>query len=465
MTPLLFQQAAYADYAPNSGDIVGVGSDTLQNMIDFIADGDDYGDSGYNAALNKYKLVNFDATADANVRLSYGVDGGQAAQTVCTPGTGATAGTANQTTTHADAPCVQNPTVELRAGKQPVQRPNGSSAGTAALAQDIIGGNNGGTNEIINYARSSSNKDTTFAGSPATGTTVGSFQGVDRLEIATDTLPMLETTTPVSNAVPLNVTQLALIYAQATCTITWNDPRIGGTSPDVIIPIIPQVGSGTRSYFLGQLSLANAGACAQVGEENDPEALGATSSPQDAIAPVSLGRLDLFNGTSPTAGNVKNANGPGLFLDPSCAYLSGAAACGTGSVSAKTWVPNTVNPTVQPISGTPLGTDGGGTAFNPTRPLYLYFRSEDGCASYTATTGTHCTSWSGGPYTEHPMQPGTLTNWVHTLFWDNGAATPYILTAAGQALLQNAGVTPLTAATQQCVQVFPVATPQPACPF
>ena len=33
--PLLATPSAYADYAPSNGDVVGVGSDTLQYVIDF----------------------------------------------------------------------------------------------------------------------------------------------------------------------------------------------------------------------------------------------------------------------------------------------------------------------------------------------------------------------------------------------------------------------------------------------
>jgi hypothetical protein len=200
-------------------------------------------------------------------------------------------------------------------------------------------------------------------------------------------------------------------------------------------------------------------------EENDPEAPGAATTPADAIEPMSAGRLNVFHGTNAANAGTNNVLGPNYFLDPSCAYVSGAGPCGTGTVTAGTWVTNSLTPAVTPITGTPGGTSGGGTAFNVSRTLYLYFRSSDGCASYTATTGTHCSTWSGGPYTEHPFQPGVTANWVHALFWDNGAATPYILTAAGQTLLADAGVTPLTAVQQQCVQVQPVASPQPACPF
>ena len=94
--PFVASQPAFADYAPSKGDVVGVGSDTLQYLIDFLADGDAYADTGYNTIGNHNKLINFDATADASARLAYGVDGGQPGQpSTCTPGTGSTKGTVN----------------------------------------------------------------------------------------------------------------------------------------------------------------------------------------------------------------------------------------------------------------------------------------------------------------------------------------------------------------------------------
>ena len=84
----LLASPAYADYAPAKNDVVGVGSDVLQYMIDFLANGDAYGDSGFGASNPHYLLVNIDATADANGRLAYGVSGGAAQGTVV--GTGAT---------------------------------------------------------------------------------------------------------------------------------------------------------------------------------------------------------------------------------------------------------------------------------------------------------------------------------------------------------------------------------------
>lgn len=118
-----FPTSAVADYGPTQNDVVGVGSDTLQQLADFVADGDFTGNSGYNSLGNKNKFISIDATADANTRLAYGPQG---LGPNCAPGTGGTAGTGNNAAQHADAPCVLNPTVVLRAGFAPEQRPNGS---------------------------------------------------------------------------------------------------------------------------------------------------------------------------------------------------------------------------------------------------------------------------------------------------------------------------------------------------
>ena len=146
-------QPAFADYAPTNKDVVGVGSDTLQYLVDFAADGDQLGDPGYNTGGNKFKLINFDATADANARLAYGPQGVGTGQ--CAPGDGGTAGTGNQTTTHADQPCTLNPTIVIRAGVSPVQRPNGSGAGAKAIAND--------PSHFITFARASACEGPTCA--------------------------------------------------------------------------------------------------------------------------------------------------------------------------------------------------------------------------------------------------------------------------------------------------------------
>src|SRR4051794_2555642 len=117
---------AAADQAPTSTDVVGVGSDIVQNSLDFIADGDVFGDPGYNTIGNKNRLISFDATADGNGRNAF---------------TDPALGTSS----------LLNPTVVLRAGTSPVQRPNGGGAGLTALIND---GKNGTSTNLISFVRS-----------------------------------------------------------------------------------------------------------------------------------------------------------------------------------------------------------------------------------------------------------------------------------------------------------------------
>jgi hypothetical protein len=466
----LLAQPAFADYAPAKGDVVGVGSDTLQYMIDFVADGDVYADPGYNAALNKFKLISFDATADQNARLAYGVNGGG---TSCTPGTGGTKGTGNQQGNHADQPCVLNPTIELRAGQQPVTRPNGSGAGVAALEQDIAAGNNlpsGPNQEIINFSRASS------AQASAAGF------GLDQLAVASDTLPMLcakntpsttvtagsagvvinstnfsgtqtlsvantqaignngtivvdgatlsyTGTTPAapvvatpgtlnnvslvsgggatlatgnavavqSNCVTVSSTELGNIYKQSTTgtnayggtgCVTWNQlPGNAAGSSDFIIPVIPQVGSGTRSFFLSGIGGVTPGNCDQVAEENDPTADAQQAFPQDAIEPISNGRLQLFLGTTNPSATA------GYFLDPSCPYKASTAACGTGTVGlTQTFTvasESGVNVSTFPTTGAGGTLSVGSiTGFTATGSLEVETQSGNAVLSYTGTTAS-----------------------------------------------------------------------------
>jgi hypothetical protein len=436
--PLVVAQPAYADYAPSKGDVVGVGADTLQYLLDFLADGDAYGDPGYNTAGNHNKLISFDGTADANGRAAYGVDGGQTGQSTCTPGTGSTQGTANSGTTNTGIPCLLNPTIVLRAETQPVLRPNSSGTGFTAIEGDITGGT-----EEINFARAAS----------ALGASNATKYSLDSVEVGTDVLAVLTAST--TNAVPLSASQLDNIYNGNTTgtnayggtgCVTWNE--VGGTSTDAIIPLIPPSGSAIRTTFLEKIqnvtsSPANPGTCAVVAEQNDPTAIANQTKPADAIEPMSQGRLYLYLGESlqssgPTSGGLPSG---GYFLDPSCPYNVGTSACGSGTVGSTTspWVPNAVKPTVHLVtSGSPSD---GNTVFAATLPLYIYFRNSD----LTSTTD---------------FQPGSPENWLNALFYDpcpTGATNcqtisgitygpdgpPYIDTGAGQADLDDAGVTPV----------------------
>ena len=392
---LLTAAPASADYAPGPGDVVGVGSDTVQYVIDFLADGDYTGSTGYNLGkLNR--VVNFDATPDANARLGYGsyglgsnvasAGGGPASSAAgtnfCGPGTGATQGTGAQNAPHTgDKPCFLNPTIVLRSGLKPVQRPNGSGAGFNALKADVAAGSHN-----IDFARSSS----------ARGDLTGTY---DSVNVGQDGLAMLSKTG--GNAVALSAAQLKSIYE---CTVTtWN--QVGGSSTATIRPLTPQIGSGTRSSFLGAIGVATPGACAIDVEENAPEAIDASGDPANAIEPMSSGRLAMYQGKD----SLGNALGTSYFSDPSCIYKSTNATCVSTPVlspDVKYWT-----------TGTPTT----GSLFNITRNLYVYFRAAD-------VNGTTA------------FQPATKTNWVRALFYNPCGGTDL----NGNAIGTGAGQTPCT---------------------
>jgi ABC-type phosphate transport system substrate-binding protein len=358
---------AFADYAPSSSDVVGVGSDTVQNMMDFISDGDNAGDAGFNSTGAVNKVVSFDATPDANDRAGY----------------------LNGSTSAALKPL--NPTVVLRAGSSPIQRPNGSGAGIAALLADT------GAQEQISFVRASR------APKASEESTMVSNQGTQlhTVEISDDPLEIAYAS--ASSNIPaggLSVAQLTAIYS---CTDTkWT--QVGGTSGDTIIPLIPQSGSGTRTTFLADISVTTPGPCVQTVEENDPTSITGSSAPADTIAPFSTGRLNLYNNSyfkDPTVA-FPGASGylaPGIKTQPGCTAASGADECtGTAHRAASD----------------------GGNVYDDVRALYIIFRQKD----VTSTT---------------PFVTGSSLNWAKTLF----VGTSSYVATFGQSDIAAAGGTPL----------------------
>lgn len=362
--------SAYADYAPAAGDVIGVGSDTVQNMGNFLADGDNIGGIGYNAAGNKFKMVSFDATPDANDRAGY----------------------LNGSTSAALKPLT--PTIVLRSGLQPVQRPNGSGAGIGALLAD--------TTHKIDFVRMS-RLPSVAEQNTAIGTSgVGSLRVI---KIATDYLQIATAATTNSPAA-LTASQLVDIYLCKTTADQWSE--VGGTSTNKIIPIVPQSGSGTRSTFLADLQAANGGtavtpgSCVVTAEENDPSAItGAiavgetTPRPADAIAPFSAGRKALYDSTQYFNDPTKTFAQTPVTLSSGIALLGGAT----------------------PTSAT----------YNNNRNLYIVFRDSD------VNSAT-------------PFQPGGTKNWVRDLFYNPGSSVkPYVQSDNGQADIADGGGVPLYA--------------------
>jgi ABC-type phosphate transport system substrate-binding protein len=370
---------ASADLAPQPGDAVGVGSDTVQYASDFLADGSYVGTSGFNTTDPAARVVNFDATPDANARLAYG-SGGSAA--TCGPGTGTHNGTGNDTSTHADTLCTLNPTIVLEAGTKPIQRPNGSGAGATALSADTTT-----STDAIAYSRASSCQDTSCGATKTLDPAV-----FDVLTLGKDPLHMLAASTTDAPA-GLSIPELLSIY---NCTVTkWNQlPGNSGGSSATIIPVIPQVGSGTRSQFESDIGFTGDtfNSCVKTAEENDPTAIAAQSSPADAIEPMSGGRLNLFQGLSGKTGNALAGAGGGYFQDPTCPQTKTGGVNTGGTCGTK--------PLISPAVGFLTGTaPDGDKSYLDNRLLFVYFRKAD---LNSAT----------------PFEPGSTLNLVRTLFYN-----------------------------------------------
>ena len=270
---------AHADLGPQAGDIVGVGSDTVQNIANFVTDGDTAQDPGFNNGGNKWRIASFDATADASDRAVY---------------------QKSSTSTVAA-------TVILRGGSAPVTRPNGSSAGVAALIADTA------TPEKINFVRSSSV-------SAITGGATASIP-LHAIKIATDDIVMVGSSG--TNAVAVSGAELVRIY---TCQDTdWGVAAGGAANGHTIVPLSPQTGSGTGKTFLADLGIINGspvtyGACVQTVEENDATAFsGATAT--NMVAPFSSGRVGLYAtgylGTPPGLTTLYGTQTAGSCVAPS----------------------------------------------------------------------------------------------------------------------------------------------------
>ncbi|UQX88402.1 substrate-binding domain-containing protein [Jatrophihabitans telluris] len=288
---------AHADVQPQPNDAVAVGSDTVQYVGDFAADGDFNSNIGYNFTNNGRRLFSFDATADANGRAAYN-------------SAGASLG----------------PTIVLRAGSKPVSRPNGSGAGITALLND--------TAHSIDFVRSSRLPSTT---EESTATNNAAIGGLHVFQIATDGLQIA--VAHASTHVPAGLSAAELVKIYNGTYKKWSDvPGYSGAfGSDGIVPVIPQTGSGTRNDFLNDLAVANGntaitlGANVRTAEEHDPTGVtgvasgtdvnGNPISSADALSPFSSGRdklidfgyfgsspapntIDLLTGTAPDTGTA-----------------------------------------------------------------------------------------------------------------------------------------------------------------
>ncbi|MBT2412803.1 hypothetical protein J7I94_19940 [Streptomyces sp. ISL-12] len=162
--------------------------------------------------------------------------------------------------------------IKTRANGCALTRPNGSSAGIAALNQDIDSGAG-----CLDFARSSRSFQT--AGDDLTWIPFAS----DKLKVAVRGDSALA-------GVNFSDTTLKAIYE---CTVT----QVNGVS---VTPLIPQSGSGTRSFFLSSIGNPTLGSCVQTMQEHDGRALDTAGD----LAPYSVAKY-----ASQTGGLIPDNHG------------------------------------------------------------------------------------------------------------------------------------------------------------
>ncbi len=168
-------------------------------------------------------------------------------------------------------------------GCAPITRPAGSGAGIAALGANATTAD--GAHYCIDIARSSR---VPAAGDPT---------GLSWRALATDAVSWAAVDNGNAPAT-LTAAQLYHIFRCDDGWTHWNDPEIGGTSPDAIVPVLPPASSGTRSFFLSALNASQGQPGALVpGSCVDP-----TTQPQE-----NEGTDPLFSPANPAAWLVSTA--------------------------------------------------------------------------------------------------------------------------------------------------------------
>lgn len=204
---------ALADPAPGfTGSLAGVGSDTIQDVLNGIVH--DYPND----------IASYDAV-DPVSGLAYGA-----------------------TTTTTTSP---NVTIQTKSGGPTFARPNGSGQGITALS-DSINGNpwNGQTiTGQIDFARSSSGPSgngtaLTFLPFAQDAVTYAVNQASD--------FPRSLAFDPQNNGVRVSTTTLTLYNIYHCTRTTYTDSNL---NPVTIRPLLPQSGSGTRKFWESKLGL------------------------------------------------------------------------------------------------------------------------------------------------------------------------------------------------------------------
>lgn len=169
-----------------------------------------------------------------------------------------------------------SPNITPKVGAAETTRPNGSGDGKSRLYGT-------GNNPAFDFARSSSALSSAEVSA-----------GLWAIPFAKDGLEMAVDATSTNAPAAVTPQQLVSIYQGQTTN--WKD--LGGKDAP-IHPLIPQSGSGTRSFFLAQLKAANNGVditldTTKVKETQEHSDTDIKADP-DAIAPFSTGRARSFS--------------------------------------------------------------------------------------------------------------------------------------------------------------------------
>lgn len=169
-------------------------------------------------------------------------------------------------------------TIPMGTGAE-INRPNGSGGGKGLLY-------GAGDDVRLDFARSSSAQNT-----------AETTAGLQSFPFALDTLAMAVSNSTPSNA-PATLTAAQIVSIYKGDVTNWS--QIDATKSGVIAPKIPQAGSGTRSFFVGELKKMNGGtdvnlaASVQEVQEHDDAQV---KNNANAIAPFSVGRAGLLGTT------------------------------------------------------------------------------------------------------------------------------------------------------------------------
>lgn len=232
---------ASADPTPQTKDIVGVGSDTIEFAMNNVADGVKVGSAlvnGYNSTASA-RLVSFNATGSS--------------------------------------------TVVLKVGTDPIPRPNGSGAGRALLQSTS-------NNPNVNFSRASSSEGATDAAN-----------GVWQVPFAVDGLKMATATT--SNA-PASLTAAQLVQIYSGAVTNWNqlggsngviEPLLPQANSGTRAFFLDQLKAANNG------SAVNLASTVIEVQEHDPAPIAASAN---AVAPFSTGRFAAGTGIKLEGGFV-----------------------------------------------------------------------------------------------------------------------------------------------------------------